>query len=171
MTIRRTITTALLAAAALALAGCAGAARDTPAVAADMTVTGTLTLHQSGDKLTTHGGDTTYYVGDAFTISGATFTDGVPCTGIGGYSDMKPGAAVTIFDAGGTIVGASALGTGTATGASTYAIPHADKCAFPFTVAHVPTGSTFYQYEISHRGRITFTADEAPFLAADLNGN
>ena len=44
-----------------------------------------------------------------------------------------------------------------------------ETCQFTFTVPHVPVGSAFYQYEVSHRSRLTFTPAEAGDLAADLN--
>lgn len=174
MTIRRTITTALLAAAtAGVLASCAATAQDTPTSSAsnETTVTGTLTLHQNAGTMIMTGANgtpvTQNYGTPAFTNTGNY------CAGKGGYSDITAGAAVTIYNADGTIVGAGNLGAGVADSHTTHngntTITSAGGCAFPFTVTNVPTGSSFYQYEISHRGRITFTLGEAQSLAADLN--
>lgn len=79
-------------------------------------------------------------------------TEGAACEGAGGYSDISAGRAVTVYDPEGTLVGAGVLSRGTVSYPS---------CTFAFTVTGVPAGSTLYEVEISHRGRIPFTQDEA----------
>lgn len=75
-----------------------------------------------------------------------------PCVGAGGYSDIGEGTSVTVYDATGAIVATGKLGTGKA-------LAGAGTCLFPFQVAGVP-GSDFYQVEVSHRGRVNFTAEQ-----------
>lgn len=149
MNVRKaTITAALvLGAAAFGIAGCDSASL--PVIPSGFTVSGVLTLHQSTSTYSTNAYTTLKYPLEH------------TCDGQGGFSDIRPGASVTVYDASGTIVGSGAItddGSTSSTG-----------CQFPFTVPNVPTGSAFYQYEISHRGKLTFTADEASSLAADLN--
>ncbi|MHA6793506.1 hypothetical protein ACVGVM_08310 [Pseudonocardia bannensis] len=74
------------------------------------------------------------------------------CEGSGGYSDITLGTSVTVYDASGTVVGTGHLGRGSAAEGG---------CTFPITVLNVPGGSSFYQVEVSHRGRITVQAADA----------
>lgn len=76
-----------------------------------------------------------------------------PCYGYRGMSDLNQGTSVTVYDASGTIVGAGVLGSGTS--------PDRMGCMFPFEVKGVPAGEDFYQVEISHRGRVTVSAEDA----------
>jgi hypothetical protein len=97
----------------------------------------------------------------AFTLRGAmTLADSLPldsdytnCSGSGGYDDIVEGAAVTVYDGDGKVVGTGALDAGTyATSDSTA------PCVFHFAVTGVPGGAKFYQVEISHRGRLTVSS-------------
>lgn len=86
--------------------------------------------------------------------SGATYpstgSSAGTCTTYGGYDDIVEGVSVTIRDATGAIAGVGRLETGQG---GSYG------CVFPFTVDDVPA-SEFYTVEISHRGQVTFTADD-----------
>jgi hypothetical protein len=86
------------------------------------------------------------------------FTSGSSCEGDGGYSDIHAGTQVTVADAAGTVVATGILGSGTARSIV--------SCEFAFTVPDVPTGEDFYQVTVSHRGTLTYTADE---LASGLS--
>lgn len=77
---------------------------------------------------------------------------GFECEGDGGYSDMSPAAAVSVSDESGKL-----LAKGTLTGSTKLS----DSCMFDFTVTDVPRGSTFYEVEISHRGGLSYTEEEA----------
>lgn len=78
------------------------------------------------------------------------------CSGTSGYDDIVQGAAVTVYDAGGAVVGSGSLGAGK------YATPGEDSsCVFRFAVTGVSSGSKFYQVEVSHRGKVNVTATEA----------
>lgn len=79
----------------------------------------------------------------------------VACSGSGGENDIVQGAAVTVYDAGGKVVGSGSLGSGRYASEDSTA-----PCLFPFSVPNVPGGSKFYQVEVSHRGKVTFSADE-----------
>lgn len=74
------------------------------------------------------------------------------CQGYGGYDDIAEGSSVTVYNAAGQVVATGALGTGT---------PSGTACVFPVSVPDVPDGSKFYGVEISHRGKIQVSADEA----------
>jgi hypothetical protein len=98
----------------------------------------------------------------AFTLRGTlTLTgdnvptdDGEGCVGYEGYDDIVAGAAVTVTDEDGKVVGSGALGAGR---------PNDDdsSCVFGVRVPDVPRGSKFYKVEVSHRGGLTVTAKEA----------
>jgi hypothetical protein len=63
------------------------------------------------------------------------------------------GTAVTVYDSSGAVVAVSQLGRGSGS--------YSSGCRFSFSVPDVPTGERFYQVEISHRGKMNLTADEA----------
>ena len=81
----------------------------------------------------------------------------VNCAGMNDYSDIKRGAAVTVYDAGGKIVAEGVLDSGN------FAEPtsHMGDCFFPFAVPGVPKGAKSYQVEFSHRGKLTASVAEA----------
>ncbi|KQV03389.1 hypothetical protein ASE03_31020 [Kitasatospora sp. Root187] len=74
------------------------------------------------------------------------------CTGIGSYNDIAEGASVTVYDSSGQVVATGHLGAGFRSGT---------KCAFAVTVLRVPLGPKFFQVEVSHRGKITLSAEDA----------
>ena len=74
------------------------------------------------------------------------------CKGVRGYDDMGEGTTVIVYDSTGQSVAVGALGQGTLTGLA---------CRFPFDVENVPAGSGSYSVEVSHRGKLTFGADQA----------
>ncbi|MBC3194845.1 hypothetical protein H7X46_27720 [Pseudonocardia sp. C8] len=77
-------------------------------------------------------------------------SNGGRCVTYRGYDDIAEGVSVTVRDSGGAIAGVGHLGAGR---------PEPYGCTFPFTVADLPS-SEFYTVEISHRGEVTFTADD-----------
>jgi len=94
---------------------------------------------------------------EPFTISGSlTLADAKAakygCYTTGGYNDIRAGTDVIVRDETGKTVALGQLGSGTSSMGS---------CEFPFQVRQVPAGSKFYTVEVSHRGEITFKADEA----------
>ncbi len=122
---------ALLAAALLLLPGCAS---DPPDVSAPspstLTVTGKLIV--KGDYP-------------------AVQVDGIMCGTGGGYTDIREGAQVVVTDESAKTIALGRLGKGA--WANTTA-----ECIFFFTVTGVPTGLQFYGIEVSHRGRLQYTA-------------
>jgi len=72
-------------------------------------------------------------------------TVGSGCEGTGGYSDLSPGAQVTLRDGDGKTLGSTALSEGS--GSST-------SCTFTFSIPNIPE-VPFYAVEISHRGQVT----------------
>ncbi|MFF2814850.1 hypothetical protein ACFVT9_04850 [Kitasatospora cineracea] len=96
---------------------------------------------------------------ETFTLVGSmTLTSGAVdtksgCAGSSGYSDIRTGAGVTVYDESGKVLAIGALGPGMTQGV--------DGCAFTVNVAKVPKGSKFYQVEISHRGKINLSSNDA----------
>lgn len=105
-----------------------------------------------------------------FTLEG-TFTlteravpsDGDGCTAAydSGYDDIAEGASVTVYGAAGDVIATGELGD------SKYA---SYACIFDIAVPEVPKGEKFYKVEVSHRGTIQLSAEEAENgeLAASL---
>lgn len=77
------------------------------------------------------------------------------CEGKGGYSDIGPSTAVTVSDETGTLIAKGRLTESFGTASSS------GYCGFAFTVPDVPTGMKYYQVEVSHRGSLSYTEDEA----------
>lgn len=75
---------------------------------------------------------------------------GTGCVGDGGYSDIRPGTAVTVRDGSGTILGTSSLGPGEEL---------VVWCQFEFTVAGIPKAD-FYEIEVGRRGSLSYSYDE-----------
>lgn len=72
------------------------------------------------------------------------------CSTTSGFSDIRLGAQVRVTDESGTLLGTTELSVGTR---------QEDRCVLPFTVK-VPGGKSFYQFEVSHRGLVSFSADD-----------
>jgi hypothetical protein len=72
------------------------------------------------------------------------------CIGDGGYSDIGPGAQITVRNGSGDILGVGSLGNGTPTAGAPKA-----RCTYQATVDAVPAGEGFYSVEIASRGEIT----------------
>lgn len=98
---------------------------------------------------------------DTFTMDGAMLlnsyddvsstTDG-GCTGTGGYSDISEGTTLTVYDAEENVLAVGRLGQSTSSGSG---------CLFYFTVDDVPKEQKFYRVEVAHRGKVTFSAEQA----------
>lgn len=87
----------------------------------------------------------------SMTLKQASFDTG-PCAGTGGYSDIGSGTSVTVYDAAGQVIATGALQEGKRVGL---------YCEFGVFVGGVPEGAKFYQVEVSHRGKITMSAEDA----------
>ena len=103
---------------------------------ANTTMTGQMTVVTSTSTLSS-----------SYTSYGSS---GGSCVTYRGFSDIAEGVSVTVRDSSGAIAGVGRLEAGRS---SSYG------CTFPFTVADLPR-SEFYTVEISHRGEVTFTADD-----------
>jgi len=130
---RRFAPLALLA--ALAVPACSGAEAAKPST---ISITGSITVP---------GG---------LTEGGLEGGAGQVCVMDGGYSDVREGAQVVVSDDKSTTIAIGRLGGGR------LVLPDPDywstrKCVFPFTVS-APAGHPFYGVEVSHRGRLQYTA-------------
>jgi hypothetical protein len=67
------------------------------------------------------------------------------CNGTGGYSDIAPGAPVTLKDGDGKVLGSTVLGEGSGS---------VTNCDFKFSIPTVPE-VPFYSIEVGRRGAIT----------------
>jgi hypothetical protein len=95
----------------------------------------------------------TFTLVGTFSLNGTSSTLGGECHGSGGYSEIADGASVTVYDAAGKV---DAVGMITKPQSLT-----GMGCAFSIVVSDVPNGEKFYQVEITHRGKVTVTADDA----------
>lgn len=101
------------------------------------------------------GEDTFMLRGDLTLRSESIIDNGNVCGGTGGYSDIRPGASVTVYDADGRIIGSGHISNSTTAGS-----PQQPDCQLSFAV-EVPAGLDFYSVEVGRRGRVTFPADRA----------
>lgn len=97
--------------------------------------------------------DGTFHATGTFTLIGGAYPDDRnSCSGGGGYDDIANGAAVTIYGASGAVVGVGQLRDG---------VYRDYSCVFRVDVPEVQSGEDFYQIEVSHRGKISVSEDDA----------
>lgn len=82
-------------------------------------------------------------------------TAGRPCSGSGGYDDIRTGAQVNVRNDKGRVLAVGQLGAGVAVSAGATQYPTFMYCEFPFS-ARVPEAK-FYAIEVSHRGANTYS--------------
>ncbi|MFI6482257.1 hypothetical protein ACIBH1_30295 [Nonomuraea sp. NPDC050663] len=106
----------------------------------------------------TASAEPTQSVPSAFTAQGTITveasrpgTKGRSCSTDGGYSDIREGAQVVITDAKETTLAVGQLAMGY--------YSDSGKCEFPFSV-EVKSGEAFYGIEVSHRGRLQYSASD-----------
>src|SRR5206468_324064 len=120
------------------------------------TLNGQMTLMQSSSSYGSYSSysSSAYYLGQ----------DGT-CFGEGGYSDIGAGTGVNVYDQSGAIVAVGQLASGRGS--------YSSGCTLTFSVPDVPSGSKFYQVEVSHRGKMNLSAQDAKAGAAayTLGGN
>ncbi|MEV5579747.1 hypothetical protein AB0L39_14450 [Streptomyces parvus] len=88
----------------------------------------------------------------AFALTEGATRNGDGCIGTGGYDDIAEGTSVTVYDGTGKVAATGNLGK------SKYAV---GACAFEVRIPDVPKGEKFYQVEVSHRGKVQLSAEEA----------
>ncbi|MGW5609373.1 hypothetical protein ACWEWI_25360 [Streptomyces sp. NPDC003753] len=97
----------------------------------------------------------TFTLKGSFELTDSVVPDGNGgCAGHDGYDDIRDGTAVTVYNAAGSVIGTGALDT-SKYDEDTY------KCSFDVAVPDVPKGEKFYKVEVSHRGTLQLTAEEA----------
>lgn len=110
-----------------------------------------------------------------FTVSGelrladvqSTRKDGDPCSGAGGYADIRGGAQVKISDSAGSIVGLGELEAGRAEDVISQN-DGTEDCVFAFTVSDISESGNIYGVEVSHRGIVQFPRQEADSVVVTL---
>jgi hypothetical protein len=112
----------------------------------------------------------TFDVAGTMSISRVLFDaiDGDSCSGIDGYDDIRTGAQVKVTDSTGKVVGLGALKAGLARDTNE-SWRGTNLCVFEFTVRDIPREGNIFGVEVSHRGVIQFTQDQAESLALTLN--
>jgi hypothetical protein len=95
----------------------------------------------------------TFTLVGTFSLYGTSSTSGGSCHGTGGYGDIADGASVTVYDAAGKVDAVGAITKPQQAGVL--------GCTFSVMVPNVPSGERFYQIEVTHRGKVTVTADDA----------
>jgi len=80
------------------------------------------------------------------------------CAGNGGFSDLRDGATVRIYNSTGTIVGTTSLY------GSSYDIESVSSrriiCTFKWELKDVPNDDSGYSVEVTNRGKVFFTSDQ-----------
>ena len=111
---------------------------------------------QSASSTETRAAETepsTFTLTGTFELTEDAVSDGLGgCEGSGGYDDITEGTAVTVYDAAGTVVATGQLGDSKMSSGT---------CTFEVAVEDVPRGEDFYKVEISHRGTVQLSGDEA----------
>ncbi|TMR09302.1 hypothetical protein ETD86_44160 [Nonomuraea turkmeniaca] len=93
----------------------------------------------------------TIAVSGSVTLKDGFGTEGAPCSGDGGFNDIREGAQVVITDATQVTLAVGSLGAGKR--------DKAGQCEFAFAIT-APTGHDFYGIEVSHRGRLQYSASQ-----------
>jgi hypothetical protein len=127
----RSVLTATVLLASLALAGCSSPA----APAAPFKVTGTVVLSMDVNVPADEPGSTA----------------GKECEGMGLHGDLKKGAQVLIRDGDGKLAGVGELGAGVSDSSGS-------TCSFALNVAEVTSGHAFYSLELARRDKAYYTA-------------
>lgn len=78
--------------------------------------------------------------------------DELTCTTGAGYDDIRQGAQVVVSDAAGKTIALGQLGGGS--------WKRDVGCVFLFTVPDVPMAGEFFGLEVSHRGRVQYSAGQ-----------
>lgn len=102
------------------------------------------------------GAPETFTLEGSFELTDEVSGDGAGCKGgyDSGYDDIAEGTSVTVYGAGGEVVATGALGDSELGEDGT-------TCTFAVSVDDVPKGEKFYKVEVSHRGTVQLTAEEA----------
>ncbi|MFI5478184.1 hypothetical protein ACIBAB_03595 [Streptomyces rubiginosohelvolus] len=152
----RTTLTTLLVGAAAGAAIVGGTWYTTSSADGDNSDAKTTAGSPAADTVNTDGeADGTFTLEGQFTLTEEAVSDGIGgCEGSGGYSDIQLGTSVTVYDAAGTVIATSALILSEFDEA-------AGSCTYDVSVEDVPDGEDFYQVEISHRGKLHLSAEEA----------
>ncbi|MFF9607646.1 hypothetical protein ACF1GY_36195 [Streptomyces sp. NPDC014684] len=109
----------------------------------------------------------TFTLKGTFALTDSVYTDpgDDSCRGSAdsGYDDIAEGTSVTVYGAEGDVIATGSLGQSNSDETGT-------ACTYKIAVPDVPSGEKFYKVEVSHRGTVQLTAEEAENgeLAASL---
>lgn len=99
------------------------------------------------------GRPATFTLEGEFTLLEGASENGSGCEGTGGYDDISEGTSVTVYGAAGEVIATGHLGESEPVTFGT--------CTFDVAVEDVPKGQTFYKVEVSHRGTVQLSSEEA----------
>ncbi|MBL3664503.1 hypothetical protein JL475_00385 [Streptomyces sp. M2CJ-2] len=99
------------------------------------------------------GKPATFTLEGSFALLEGGSDTGSGCEGSGGYDDISEGTSVTVYGASGDVIATGRLGDSETIGYGT--------CTFDVAVPDVPKGEKFYKVEVSHRGTVQMSAEEA----------
>ena len=97
------------------------------------------------------GGGSGHTLNGTLTISSSRAQGTTSCQGASGYSDIRAETQVTVSDAGGKVLAAGQLKSGSWDGAY--------SCVFGFSVSGLPDAD-LYQVEVSHRGKLVYSRQD-----------
>jgi hypothetical protein len=101
-------------------------------------------------------------VSGTFTLTSANLgSGGGGCWGEDGFDDIGPSTQVVIRDSSERTIGVGTLDSGV--------LSNDVVCQYRFSVGNVPRGLGIYSVEVSHRGEIRFSEDQAQALAVTLS--
>lgn len=118
-------------------------------IGAALGAAGTLWLNRPASKPATTSSPNAIPISGTVTLNDGFGVEGLPCSGEGGYGDIREGAQVVVTDAASKTLAVGALGPGRRDAKQ--------DCEFAFSVT-APSGQQFYGLEISHRGRLQYSA-------------
>lgn len=117
-------------------------------------------------------GPKTFTASGTLTLAQTAFVSDIsaPCEGKDGYADIRQGTQVKISDGSGKVIAIGTLGAGKGSSilGDTYSRKTITHCTFAFEVEDVPAGEAIYGVEVSRRGVINFTAENADKIALTL---
>lgn len=100
-----------------------------------------ISLSGSGALLPKHD------IGGSFTLTATGETFHSPCSGTGGYSDIRSGTNVVLKDGDGKLLSTGSLGSGAGSG---------NDCVFEYSLNDVPE-VPFYTIEVGKRGDLSYS--------------
>jgi hypothetical protein len=108
--------------------------------------------------VTANSGPGTFTLKGSFALTDSVYTDpdDNSCRGSAdsGYDDIAEGTSVTVYGADGDVIATGSLG-------ESESDEDGGICTFKIAVPDVPKGQKFYKVEVSHRGTVQLSGEQA----------